>query len=367
MLTIAAQTWNELLQSSDADCLFLTWEWMDTWWRHLGAGRELSIVLAHQDSDLIGLAPLCVSPRRLYGGRLLPEAVFLGGGFAGSDYLDVIVRRGYEGLACKRLAEELATERRSIRWNNVRHGVCAVESVAARLKSGGWSIAETIVNACPFIALAGHTWESYLASLGSEHRYSFHRKWRRLNRDYEVQFEQVRTKEECVAGLDALLRLHNLRWRGRGTSDAFHTPELVRFHQEFAQIALAQGWLRLFILNLNGKPAAALYGFFYGHKFYFYQSGFDPEYEKCSVGLITMGLAIRRAIEEGAEEFDLLHGEEAYKRHWAGSERVLSRLELYPPGVFGRIQESTKALARSASGAFRRAAEAAGRKRSVAA
>jgi len=93
---------------------------------------------------------------------------------------------------------------------------------------------------------------------------------------------------------------------------------------------LAQGWLRLFVLKLNGGTVAALYGFMYGKKFYFYQSGFD---------LVTpvqcrsryYGLAIEAAIGDGAEEFDLLHGDEKYKSLWAKNQRDLVRMELCPP------------------------------------
>jgi CelD/BcsL family acetyltransferase involved in cellulose biosynthesis len=48
-----------------------------------------------------------------------------------------------------------------------------------------------------------------------------------------------------------------------------------------------------------------------------------------------MGLAIRGAIEEGATEFDLLHGAEAYKFHWARHTRRLGRMTAYPPGLRG--------------------------------
>jgi hypothetical protein len=74
---------------------------------------------------------------------------------------------------------------------------------------------------------------------------------------------------------------------------------LTAFHREFSQIALKRGWLRLYLLRLDGKPASFLYGFHYGRKFYFYQSSFDAAYAKHSPGLIMMGLAIRSAIEEG--------------------------------------------------------------------
>jgi hypothetical protein len=75
----------------------------------------------------------------------------------------------------------------------------------------------------------------------------------------------------------------------------------------------------------------------YGSTFYFYQSGFDPAYSKHSVGLVMMGLAIKSALEEGAAEYDLLHGDEEYKFHWAPDHRELARLEVYPPHARARI------------------------------
>jgi CelD/BcsL family acetyltransferase involved in cellulose biosynthesis len=169
-----------------------------------------------------------------------------------------------------------------------------------------------------------------------------------------VRFEQARTEAQCREGIDRLVDLHNLRWQGRGGSDAFHTAELVRFHRTFAPLALKRGWLRLFTLWVDERPAACLYGFVYQSKFYFYQSGFHPDFEKNSVGLVLMGMAIERAIEEGAEEFDFLHGDEPYKRHWAHETRVLSRLELYPPTSLGWVSRSSRELVREARGLFRR-------------
>jgi CelD/BcsL family acetyltransferase involved in cellulose biosynthesis len=229
-------------------------------------------------------------------------------------------------------------------WTQLKRGACFADGVASVLAEDGWRVSETRTNTCPFILLAGKSWESYLATLGAEHRYNFNRKWKRLNRDYVVQFEQVRTEEQCRESIDLVATLHNMRWRERGGSDAFHTSGLVEFHRELSQIALTRGWLRLYVLRLNGKPAASLYGFLYHRTFYFYQSGFDTAYDKYSVGLVTMGLAIKRAIEEGAEEFDLLHGDEDYKSHWSNDSRELGRLELYPPGSFGWMCRSSVEL-----------------------
>ena len=127
---------------------------------------------------------------------------------------------------------------------------------------------------------------------------------------------------------------------------------MISFHEEFSRLALERGWLRLYVLWLNGRPAAS-YGFKYGPVFYFYQSGLDPEFEKQSVGLVTMGLAIRKAIEEGVEEYDLLHGDEPYKFLWSRQVRELTRLELYPPQMRGFICRQTMGWLRT----FRKAAK----------
>jgi Acetyltransferase (GNAT) domain len=92
----------------------------------------------------------------------------------------------------------------------------------------------------------------------------------------------------------------------------------------------------------------------YGPTFYFYQSGFDPVYSKHSVGVSTMGLAIKTAIEEGASEYDFLHGNEEYKFHWAHRVRDLNRLELHPPQAIAWIYKQAIILNRAARQMARR-------------
>ena len=67
------------------------------------------------------------------------------------------------------------------------------------------------------------------------------------------------------------------------------------------------------------------------------------------IGLrVVMGLAIKEAITGGAREYDLLHGEEEYKFHWAHEARSLGRIELYPPHARGRVYKRAIHLNRAA-------------------
>jgi CelD/BcsL family acetyltransferase involved in cellulose biosynthesis len=334
----------------------LTWEWLYVWWKHLAEDRKISILTVRCDGELIAIAPLCLRPANARGLRPVPLLEFLGSGFVGSDYLDLIVRRGYEAQAHQVLAQHLADSGRMLRCASVVHGPSSVAEVAGRLSEQSWTVREAKTNICPYIPLQGKTWSGYLASLGAEHRYNFHRKWRNLHRDFCVRFDHARTEAECRESIDLCMEQHKSRWHGRASgSDAFHTEELVAFHRAFTQVAFQHGWLRLYVLRLNEKPAACLYGFVYDRKFYFYQSGFDPGFERYSVGTVSMGMAIRMAMEEGVAEYDLLHGAEAYKFHWARDSRDLVRWELYPAGAASWMLRSSTQLARTSRAIARRA------------
>lgn len=346
--------WNSLLKSSRSDCLFLTWEWLYTWWTHLSGSRKLFLLVARSGNDLVALAPLALTPPRLT--RLMPfgSLEFLGTGSVGSDYLDFIIRRSEEPVVLSAMADYLSREKAFLNLSQVNRRSALTLGLAALWKHRGWQFREARTNVCPIICLSGHTWDSYLGTLGPEHRYNFRRKLRQLTSRFDVRFEQARQEEQRREALARLVDLHTLRWRSRGGSDAFYNPAHLAFHEAITQMALQKGWLRLFTLCLDGKPAAALYGFFYKGVFYFYQSGFDPSYAQYSVGLITMGLAIRSAIEEGAEEYDLLHGAEQYKFHWASEVRELSRFELYPSGARGVVCKTLRGLEAELRGVARK-------------
>jgi CelD/BcsL family acetyltransferase involved in cellulose biosynthesis len=328
--------WSTLVNSSASDCVFLTHEWLFTWWKHMSGGRDLSIIVVRDDDKLIGILPLV--RRAAQYARMMPRvAEFLGSGVIGSDYLDAIIEKGREPEVLAEFGRELNDWGVMLQLTQLRTQNCIVAALPRVLGQERWIASDTKINVCPFIDLRNHTWESYLASLSSSQRYSFNRKLRALQKAFTVRIDLLENETDAPRGLELVIDLHRKRWGSRGLSEAFQTDEFTAFHQEFTSVAAKRGWLRFIILNLDNSARAAIYGLRYGSAFYFYQSGFDPMYRKQSVGLVVMGLAIKQAIDEGCSEYDLLHGEEEYKFHWARELRDLGRIELYPPHARGRI------------------------------
>jgi CelD/BcsL family acetyltransferase involved in cellulose biosynthesis len=90
-----------------------------------------------------------------------------------------------------------------------------------------------------------------------------------------------------------------------------------------------------------------MYGFMHNGRFYFYQHGFDDQYQQHSIGLVVMGLSIRAAIDEGVNAFDMLWGVEPYKWLWARETRELRKIHLFPPHAGGRIHLGASRARRS--------------------
>lgn len=343
--------WTALLRASPADGLFLTWEWLTAWWAHLSAGARLHLVTVRSGGELTAVAPFLL--RRRAPEAPFPVLEFLGTGSAGSDYLDLIVRDSSAAGSLDALAGYLRGARLPLRLGQLRAGSAAA-ALAARLGGEGWRATVEEAGVCPVAVWPQPSWDAYMSTLTRKHRTDFRRCLANLHRQFDVRFEQAVTEGETQEALDILVSLHDARWRDRGGSTAFHTGSLRSFHGEFSRTAQHEGWLRLFVLRLDGRPVSALYGFRYGNAFYDYQKGFDPGYARHAVGLVTIGLAIRAAIEEGAGEFDFLHGDEPYKFRWARAARPLSRFELVAPGARGAVYRWLVAGGRGARRTARR-------------
>ena len=134
-------------------------------------------------------------------------------------------------------------------------------------------------------------------------------------------------------------------------------PPLREMHHEFARAALDHGWLRLWLLELDGRPLAAWYGLRFADAEWFYQSGRDPAADTEHVGFVLLAHTIRAAIQDGVGDYPLLRGDEEYKSRFADRDPGLQTIAL-PLTARGRSPWRRAAPARSVGRALRRLAPA---------
>jgi CelD/BcsL family acetyltransferase involved in cellulose biosynthesis len=97
------------------------------------------------------------------------------------------------------------------------------------------------------------------------------------------------------------------------------------YFRELIDRLAQQQMLRLYFLDVDGRPAAAVLCFDYNGTRYLYNSGYDADFHDLSVGILSKVLSIQKSIEDGCGVYDFLKGAEAYKKRIGGKEVPLYR------------------------------------------
>jgi CelD/BcsL family acetyltransferase involved in cellulose biosynthesis len=339
--------WNDVLARSGTRNLFLSWEWISTWWDVYGGASTstLHVLVARgPDGATLGIAPLRLRRRRLFGVGYLSVAEFIG---AGSDVtpdgLDVFAATGHEDAVVAAFGRALATDAR-VQAVDLRP--FAGESRNLPLLQQALERHGTVEvhnhSVCPVMNLPS-TWEAFVADRSRNYRKKMGEYERRLARDLDARLRRSETPEDLARDMAALVKLHRERW-GR-ESRAFRSREYLRFHERLARRMLDRNALRLFTLESGSRPLAMLYCFSDGHRYYYYQAGRDPELARYRVGFVLMHKAMRAAIDEGVEVFDFLRGAEDYKYHWAVRHQMNVQLQCWKTWL-GRIVARVERLQR---------------------
>ena len=195
----------------------------------------------------------------------------------------------------------------------------------------------------PVLAIDGMSWDEFLASKSSNFRQQVRRRERKLAEEHDLSFRLADDPARLDADLEVLFRLHEERWGAEG-SGALRERRSA-FHREFAHIALERGWLRLWLLELGGRPAAAWYGLRFAGRELYYQAGRDPAFERQAVGFVLLAHTVREAMNDGMRVYDFLRGGEGYKDRFTDDDTVV-RTFAAGRGPLGRLAVAVAPRAR---------------------
>ncbi|MGH2743959.1 MAG: GNAT family N-acetyltransferase [Thermoleophilaceae bacterium] len=310
--------------------VFSTFEWASVWWRHFGEpGTSRVFACREPHGEVVAILPLYLWSR---GAARVVRFI----GHGPSDELGAICSAGHGAGAASLLPQAVSEVSGSLLFVG--------ERVAASGPLGRLAGATTMRReSSPVLDTADRTWDGLLASFSSNLRQQIRRRERRLAREQGLRFRLVDRAERLDRDLDTLFRLHDARWDG--TSTAFSGARR-EFHREFAHLALERGWLRLWIAELNDRPAAAWHGFRFGGAECFYQSGRDPSLERHSVGFVLLTHTIREAIADGMAEYRFLRGGEGYKDRFADRDAPVDTIALGTGALGRRLIDVATALDR---------------------
>jgi len=289
--------------------------WMKVWWQAFGNGFEPRLTAVRDGGNIIGISSLKIKDG---------VASFVGSDNV-CDYIDFVVAPGRENDFFNILLDDLKHDGLlHLDLGLVRPDSFVLTKLAdiARGRGAEVSIRKEDVS---YEMDLPPTWDGYMEAINTKQRHEVRRKLRRLDESGKIGYRLLRGDGSPENAMDNFVRLFPL---ARQDKAGFLTLEMESYFRLLARTLGQADMLRLGVMELDMRPVAMIMCFDYNDTIYLYNSGYDPQYDSLSVGLLSKVLCIKESIQEHKKRFDFLKGSEVYKQRLGGIEIPLCRCQI---------------------------------------
>ncbi len=351
--------WNTLLSKSQANTIFLTWEWLDAWWQSYRTTEQPFIIPCRNvQGELIGIAPFVLNVVK--GGYFFKyKALYFWGlkiGVKEAEYLDIIAETGMEEKVCHQVVQALNERRKE--WDIFLYYEVSETSVCL------WIIREFVVNqgwlsketshGCSVIKLH-ETFDEYIKSLKPRMRTKLRSLPRRLKESHKVEFEVCTEKDKLHESMDSFVDLHQKRWESEDQFGTFRDSRRLEFYNLLSNYFIENNWLAIFSLKVDGVYRAHEFCFLFNNKLFVLQEGYDVEWERRGIGNVLRTFMLQYCIENNYDEYDFLGGVTYHKNSWGvsiknnisisiGRKNIKTIIFLYTPIVIEKLRTVYRAI-----------------------
>lgn len=332
-LAALKEEWQSLLDRCQPNYVFMTWQWLFTWWSHFGGNRELFVLIVRDKAELIGIIPLALHIERSRRASKIRYLHFIGYRFGKrwTDYMDIIAVRKAEVSAaafeylrrCQHLWDVM--ELCDVLEDSDTVGI--LSQAAARV-GFPFSHDETDTALC---LRTDSDWESFYRTRAKD-RSEFERRIRRLQERGELRVVGA-DASNMTAFMGYIFEFYRRRWDEPPASLALYRDFFSRLMQ-----VVPQDWIRCSALELDGKPIAAQISLLFGRKLYHLMTAYDADFANFSPGRIHLKNLIEGCFrDENIVACYFGRGKEPYKYEWATEELSARRLRVSNVHMSGKI------------------------------
>ena len=352
-----ADCWNELLPHTEArNLVTLRSEWISCTVRAYLDGYPLFIVTAWKNGKLIGAIPLYKKKVKLK--YILPVTMLQ---FVDSDMNprkhilvennDVNVLQGMLEAIYRYRGEWSILNLKGIRRDSQLMAMLIDTAPRAKLSLHKNDRQETV-----YIDLSS-TWEEYFHGLSKNRRKKIRRSLNLLDRQGKWHVRQIRTKNEFKQFYPTMLRISRKSWKGHARSDIASVEGDNLFYRNFLSTAAKSGWLRLWVLEVEGNEIAFQCQVEYGNTTTSFRADFDIDYEKISPGVCLRIEILKKLFETNLKYYDMggaqygqkkiwgtqsLYHENLHMGHYKTLSNILFALKYRSRSIFDRLDKRSK-------------------------
>ncbi len=318
---VERQQWQELLARGDTNVVYLTREWLLTWWDVYRRG-QLLIPAVRKDNEIVAFTPLFAEDGMVY---------FVGSGH-GSDYMDFI-----GDISNPNVLDALLTTARGhvddfigFRFYFIPERSRTGEFLRQAAKRLNLEFDDEGEMPAPVL-----NFDRSGAGEAAVNKKSLRRHERFFERAGELEAREWRRSNDILPHLDEFFEQHVARWQSTPSPSRFLKEKHREFYRRLTRAASDAGWLRFTRIEWQSRAIAMHFGFCYNDSFLWYKPTFAIDLARHSPGEVLLRRLLVAAINEGASAFDFGIGGEAFKHRFATATPVVRTWGLYAPGRRG--------------------------------
>ncbi|HTY78964.1 MAG TPA: GNAT family N-acetyltransferase [Candidatus Bathyarchaeia archaeon] len=335
-----APLWHALATESGQTSPFLGHEWLGCCWRAAGPRRPETL-LVEDASGPVGVVPLVHWTGALHGLPVRFVGLLNAPDTAFSDWLVVgrpepvieavmahlSTRSDWDVLALNALPPSSLTLKALQTWLPGRYR---------------WQRIRPLLS--PYVTTTG-TWEQFWAGTSQRFKKTVRNVKNRLAKAGTASVEEHRDVAPDSAVFTDLLEVSARSWKAPRALAIATMPGMAQFFRELTVHASARGWLRLWIMRLDGRPVATEYQLEADGRVHALRADIDAAVpDDLSPGTHLSAEIVRTLFgRESVYEYDMGPGDNDYKTRWAQGAHELSRLRIYRPGAYGTLLHTIEA------------------------
>lgn len=315
--------WQELLSRSDADALFLSWQWLSAWWTNWGRDKdELCIIAVFKGDSLKALAPLYLSHCKLKATIPITRLAFMGTRYLEesgilTEHLQFILDREYEEPCLNAILDYVEHK---VRWDDwIIEGATKSSSTCKKLlcDQRDW-YTRLIAETSSYQIDCSNSFDSYLKSLGKHTRLKLFNR-RKLFESSPLKPSTYADQRFPESTFQALNTFHSKRFN----TIVFEDRNIAFLEDYMSQITPQDTYSS--VLYDGDTIISAIFNIRVGGTLYNFQLGYQEQFDKrISLGLLHLGYSIENSMHDSSiNQIDLLSGggkNTDYKKKIATSE-----------------------------------------------
>jgi CelD/BcsL family acetyltransferase involved in cellulose biosynthesis len=318
--------WNILLERSQNDTLFLRHEWFKCWWKAFGKDKQLFLLLAVENDELVGIAPLMITNVK-YRGLRLREIGFLQDDNSPRSDLISLNKEALNSII--RFLKDNNNLWDIVSLKNIPKDSETAKALPEVLKQNKLAFLASKGKFSPYITI-NSGWQAFISDKSSKFRKVMRNKINRVKRLGEYTITKIENINGNKGVINSICDISEKSWKAECNGDIARSKENKYFFEELSSAAGNKGWLNIWLLNIkDNHPIAYEYHLKYKNKAYALRADFDETYRDFTPGSVLEYKILEETFNDGVIEYDFCGNAYGYKMNWADNVREHVTFEIF--------------------------------------